>query len=90
MGMRLSELIRELQDLEEDHEGEDPEVRLAMQPNYPLAFHINGIAALDGSEVDEDEEDEDEDEDEKETIVWIAASEGNCYDHPYAPRAAWH
>ena len=69
--MTVSQLIELLSEM-------DPgdEVRLATQPSYPLAFHIAGVAALDG------------DEDEFEPgVVWIAA--GDHPDQPYAPHAAF-
>ena len=46
--------------------------------DYPLAFHIAGVAALDN----EDDEDELEP-----GVVWIAA--GDHPDRPYAPHAAF-
>ena len=73
--MTVSQLIELLSEM-------DPgdEVRIATQPEYPLAFHIAGVAALDN------EDDPGQDELEP-GVVWIAA--GDHPDQPYAPHAAF-
>jgi hypothetical protein len=95
--MNVAELIEAL-------EGQDPqaEVRLATQPNWPLAFHLSGVVSQ--KEIDRGEDDEDcghsvpqegclcsgpdPEAEEKETIVWLAEG-GSVYDAPYAPRGVW-
>lgn len=83
MSMTVRELIRQL----EDHDG-DTEVRIATQPNWPLAFDVANVVHEQDIMEGSDEDDEPLD-DEPRDIVWIATSEGNCYDHPYAPRGVW-
>ena len=48
--MRLSEFIDALTDLQLDTES-DPEVRLAIQPIYPLQHHLSDQVALDDQVV---------------------------------------
>lgn len=85
--MNVADLIAALQDMPQD-----AEVRLATQPNYPLAATIAGVV----SPVDLAAEQECEahgrhycDEDEcLDYVVWIA--EGDHPDEsPYAPRAVF-
>lgn len=46
--MRLSQLIEELQEIQELCE-DDPEVCLAMQPNYPFKYSIQDVVEVDGT-----------------------------------------
>lgn len=47
--MRLSQMIEELQEIQEFCEDDDPEVCLAMQPNYPFKYSIQDIVEVDGT-----------------------------------------
>lgn len=77
--MTVSELIEMLQ----QHDG-DAEVRIATQPNYPMALSVDGVASLYG-EADYDDEDGDQT---TEGVVWIAT--GECLlENPYAPSGVW-
>ena len=79
--MRLSELI-ELLELHQQAAGDaDPEVRIAYQPNYPLAAEVSAVTKISGEANCGGDE----------PTIWIAASSGvNSYsENPYAPQAAW-
>lgn len=89
--MKVKQLIRIL----EDHDG-DAEVRLAIQPHYPLAEQVTGACSQEEIRrymIDEEGNEEFDENgapiDEAENVVWIAATSGGCYDSPYAPRAVW-
>ena len=48
--MRLSELIAELEAIQDDYPDEDPEVRLATQPQWAFEYSIHSISCLEGLE----------------------------------------
>ena len=48
--MRLSELIETLQSIVDEYPDEDPEVRLAVQPQWPFENSIHSVASLGGLE----------------------------------------
>lgn len=79
--MTLDELIETLTELR-DQLGEDVPVRVAFQPNYPLAAcvaHVR-VMPLRITEVG----------DEEHPAVWIATSSSVPYgENPYATRKAW-
>lgn len=54
--MTLSELIDQLTALQEAHEGQDPEVRIACQPSWPLRSTIANVRALAGDDAPDEEE----------------------------------
>jgi len=89
-------LVQELRELLEEL-NDEWEVRLAHQPTWPLAHHIKGVVKFpDEEEYDEDElsveeleEIENGEVDIETPIVWIVACQGNCSDHPYAPKELW-
>ena len=54
--MTLSELIDQLTALQEAHEGQDPEVRIAYQPSWPLRAKIANVRALAGDDAPDEEE----------------------------------
>lgn len=54
--MTLSELIDQLTALQEAHEGQDPEVRIAYQPSWPLRAKIANVRALTGDDAPSEEE----------------------------------
>ena len=93
MTMTIGELIAVLEEKAEQY-GEETEVRIAIQPSWPLQSHISGVVGSD--QIKDDEEyDEDEDEDEKEEeeskeekIIWLVEG-GQCRPNPYAPKALW-
>jgi hypothetical protein len=63
---------------------EDTEVRLAIQPQYPLALALAAVSHGPdaGAHLASD--------DDRPAFVWLAATDGVPYgEHPYAPRAAW-
>ena len=57
--MPLSEFIDLLLDIQERLQGEDPEVRLALQPSWPFEYSIRSVTCLGGPEDPEDLEGED-------------------------------
>lgn len=71
--MTIQDLISELQDMAEQY-GEETEVRLAQQPQWPFEYSISNIVAVNINEPDEDEEEAEYDDD-TEMIVYI--SEGS-------------
>lgn len=78
--MTVDELIEILQDIENKH-GPETEVRLAVQPSWPLSHHIENVRFLEGEERPSPSQP---------TAVWIAAAHGHPYDEvPYAPEEAW-
>ncbi len=85
--MTIYELIQGFQEAAELHpDGEDAEVLIATQPNYPLQSHIAGVALYDLHE-DDDKPDEPVAADAK---VQVYIAEGaQVYDEPYAARAVW-
>lgn len=83
--MNLDELIDLLSDIRDDVGG-NTEVRLAFQPNWPLAYHISNVTVASSDEDDDFEEDSDSAD--QKPIVWIAEG-SHPSDSPYAPRSAW-
>ena len=86
--MTLSELIDQLTALQEAHEGQDPEVRIAYQPSWPLRAKIANVRALTGDDAPDEEELEyarelvaagDEEAD------GFAAAQAMLEDHPHDP-----
>lgn len=77
--MTLNDLIEELQDmLDNNPELGDQEIKIALQPNYPLASTIANVTIIDG--------DDEVDDDECEPQIWIAIDEARGY----ASKAAWN
>ena len=68
----VDRLIERLTEVSEEGKGEW-EVRIAMQPNYPLQSHLKGVAHC---------------EEELPDVVFLAES-SQVYDTPYAPRWVW-
>lgn len=54
--MTLSELIDQLTALQEAHEGQDPQVRIACQPSWSLRSTIANVRALVGDDAPDEEE----------------------------------
>lgn len=73
----LDQLIEELNDIRDAHGG-DVIVRIAQQPNYPLANTVGAVTFVTG-------------EQHREKCVWFATGHiGSHMDEsPYAPSAAW-
>lgn len=46
--MRLSELLELLEDIQDSFPDEDPEVRLAVQPQWPFENSVHSVAYLEG------------------------------------------
>lgn len=77
MTMTVKELYEELCDiLEANPEVSDRPVRLATQPNYPLAFEVDTVT-LDTTKGEDN------------AIIWIAEGGHPQNSSPYAPRHAW-
>jgi len=72
-------VYEELQNIIESGYGDAP-VRIAYQPNWPLAAYVENVEYIKGDE-----------DDERPNAVWFAASgDGMSYDEsPYAPRELW-
>ena len=66
---------------------DDAEVRLATQPEWPLAFQIASVMGADEISAESDYPDEEPTEAE-EPIVWIASG-SHPSDNPSAPGGAW-
>lgn len=75
--MTLSELIEQLQWLADEAE-DDPIVRVAVQPNWPLRERITCVS------VQESDPNRD-----GEAVCWIAVDGVGYSEHPYAPGGAW-
>lgn len=80
--MDLDQLIEMLTDLREATSGDRP-VYLAIQPNYPIALTLRGVA--DGAEAVDDPSDEAE----VSEAVWIVANDSHPRDIVYPPAALW-
>ena len=68
--MTIRDLIDELEDLAEEH-GDETEVRLAIQPNWPFEHSIREIVAVSPADAADEDEDEPGDDAEAEPIVYI-------------------
>lgn len=68
----VRELIERLQDAPRD-----AEVRVAIQPSYPLQVHLEGVAGVDGEDPEGDD-----------NVVFLVASDSHPK-NPYAPRNLW-
>lgn len=79
--------VEELIDLLGQYDG-DQEVRLAFQPQWPLAFEVGTVVSSDEFVTGEDDEDQEE-EDEREPVVWISEGGHPSGESPYAPKAAF-
>jgi len=100
--MRLSELMQELEYMQERYEDDDPEVRLAVQPSYPFQHTIEGVYEVTPSgQLEPDAQDFEREEDYEDArdewersqdapdqpVVYIAEG-GQLYSAPYLPGAA--
>lgn len=54
--MRLSELLETLQSIADDYPDADPEVRLAMQPQWAFEYSIHSVTPVSLEEDDRGEE----------------------------------
>ena len=94
--MTLRDLIDTLQALADDGY-EDAPVRLAFQPNWPLAFDVGNITVLDEDAGDVEPDDDVEDIEDwdalpappERSVVWIADGGHPDGVSPYAPRDAF-
>jgi hypothetical protein len=85
--VKLSELIDRLQEIAETcgEGGPDPDVMLATQPHWPLAYHVAGVC--DGADIP-DAPDADPARARDRLVVWIVEGDQDRH-HPYAPSEAW-
>lgn len=74
--MTISELIEQLQDMQEQY-GEDAEVRLMTQQNWPFENAILGVTS--GREMNEECGEEGDDDVEKNNMVYIVEGRQICY-----------
>jgi hypothetical protein len=77
--MTVSQLIELLEDYREQH-GDDCEVRLMTQENWPFENNIRGVTS--GAEMNEGDEDEEEFDDqdvEADAMVYIVEGGQICY-----------
>ena len=77
--MTVSQLIELLEDYREQH-GDDCEVRLMTQENWPFENNIRGVTS--GAEMNEGDEEEDEFDDqdvEADAMVYIVEGGQICY-----------
>ena len=82
MSMTIGELITALEDIRDSSpNGDNTEVRIAYQQNYPLAGTVAAITELPMMADDEENEDV--------TVAWIATGEVGWDENPYASSAAW-
>lgn len=51
--MRISELIEELEAIQDAYPDRDPEVRLATQPQWAFEYSIHSISCLEDPEVED-------------------------------------
>ena len=73
--MKLSTLIEILEEIQENYPHDDPEVRLATQPTYPLAAGLSGVYFGDHEETPK---------------VWLNEGVLPYDENPYSvPRDAW-
>ena len=77
--MKLRELIEELEKMVHAA-GDDAEVRIAYQRNYPLQGEISHVVDSGWIEYEKERN--------AGAIVWIAES-SQVYSAPYAPRTIW-
>ncbi len=88
--MTLNDLIAHLQDIADLCDHQDPDVRLALQPAWPMEHHIAAVILLKGRDsrnddgpmvLEDGEEDADADQLPDRTVVYIAefGSAGNGY-----------
>ena len=91
MKMTIGKLIAMLEDAAEQY-GEETEIRMAIQPSWPLQSNIAGVVGSDEikdeEEYDDDEDESEEKESKEEKIIWIVES-GQCRPDPYAPKVLW-
>lgn len=67
--MTVGELLEALQDIADTH-GEDVEVRLAHQPQWPFEYSVDDVVLVEASKLTDDEDDEESDQ--QEPVVYIA------------------
>lgn len=72
--MRLSELIEELEELAAEFGDDDPEVRFAYQPTYPLQDEVGGVAVFRPDPTSR----------RPDPVAYIVTG-GQCSEEPYAP-----
>lgn len=85
--------VQELLDLLADCDP-DAEIRIGIQPGYPLRHGVAGVLTQDPGGDDRygpDDQDEDDPGDVTEGFVWILANEGppSYPENPYANRTLW-
>ena len=85
--MNIQDLIEQLEDYKAEH-GEDAEVRLMTQQNWPFENRVYGLC--DSSELQDEDEDEDEGEGDTEgkAIVYLVEGSQICYGNKNAWDAA--
>ena len=76
--MVVGELIEILQEIADEH-GRSLDVRIASQPNWPLAFTIGNVRYIEGGEQRSGRGD----------AVWIADGCHPYGENPYTPKEAW-
>lgn len=84
--MTVEELIAELEQYDLD-----AEVRVAIQPQYPIACDVQNVVSAASLPVDGDDEPVPARDDlDVAPVVWIAVSQVSSSDEsPYAPAGAW-
>lgn len=78
----VNQLIELLEEYREAGQGDRP-VHIAIQPRYPLALRLRGVA--DGTDAVEDPTDEAE----VSEAVWLVASDSHPEGVAYAPENLW-
>lgn len=94
--MTVNELIELLEQVRDDYDAGERELRFAYQKSYPLMDEVAGVCVpptpepVTAEQNEADDEDEEESEwDEKYAQYVYIVSDGQDYKMPYAPRAVW-
>ncbi|MCL2732311.1 MAG: hypothetical protein FWE15_20095 [Actinomycetia bacterium] len=84
--MTLDQMIAALEEAREEMGG-GAEVRIAHQPEYPIALAAEGVRTV--RDVDDEDQAEEAAADGHDRFAWIATEPPRDDASPYAPRWAW-
>ncbi len=89
--MTIDELIQKLEEAKDmAPNGGETEVRVAYQPNYPIAGTVQAISLAEPFDEDGNDADLDMSPESHDSKLWIGVGSMPYRENPYAPGWAWN